>query len=441
MLAKIKPLFDKLSNYPRLRILLIIIAVIFVFGLVLHLLSSRGNGGAPGAPPSQVQPVSVNPNAPKTPVTPSATTQYNQLADVNQKRQFQAQVAAGDSIFQNPFGNDGSASPSSISDVSAQANATPPSVSGSPNSGNSTAASPGSGANPASGVSPQQFAQQQQAKQQQPDNTAANNPQLQQQINQLQQQLQQQTAQNNQVSQIQNSMNSAVGNLTSSWSIPVATTVQGIPEAPPSAPAAAGQGPVMIKAGTILFAVMNTGLNSDNPGTPVMATIVTGKYRGAKLLGAFTSQNSGTTFQSSALVVQFNQMTLPTMDHNFSINAYALDENTANNAIASSVNNHYLVRYGMLFAASFLQGFGSAYQNYNYSCPPGTSTCVALNNTGVPNTQATATTAAYQGLGQVGTNLAGAAMNVFNNTPPTIKVDAGMGIGVLFMSDIALPAN
>ena len=43
--------------------------------------------------------------------------------------------------------------------------------------------------------------------------------------------------------------------------------------------------PPLIKAGSILFAVLDTAVNSDYPDTPVLATIVDGKYKGAKLLG------------------------------------------------------------------------------------------------------------------------------------------------------------
>ena len=266
MLAKFKTIFAKLSDYPRLRILIIVAAVILTFAILMHLLSSHSGNNAAGIAPSRVQPVSENANAKKTAVSSTESTQYNQLANVSQKRQFQSQVSSGASVFQNPFGNDvSSASPSDESSTanseidtaagggsnspgSANSNATP---NGAPNTEN-TSSSDGSSNSP---VSPQQFQKQQTQQQQQQaqQQEAANNPQLQQQINQLQQQLQQQTNQSAQVSQIQNSMTSAVGNLTSSWSIPVAATVQGEPAPAPAAGGPPTKGPVMIKAGTIIF--------------------------------------------------------------------------------------------------------------------------------------------------------------------------------------------
>lgn len=403
MLVQIKKSFSKLSNYPRLRILLIIVVIIIIFIVMMNFLTPKTDTHVS----SSVQPVSANQKRQTAkPVTTQASNQYNQLQAVNQQQQLQKAVNNGNTLFQGAFNN---------GQTSTDTSATP-------NSNQTTTAS----TQPATQAqtSPQQFANQQQN---------VPSPQLQRQLDQLQQKLQQQTSQDNQVSQIEGNMRTSVTNLTASWNIPTATTVQGTPPSTPQNSTATGSGPVMIKGGSILFGIVDTALNSDQPGTPVMATIVTGPYKGAKLLGAFQSEKD-------ALVVQFNTMSLPTMNKTISINAYALDQNTANNAIATSVDNHYLLRYGMLFASAFLQGFGNAYQNYNYTCPPGTANCTLINSNGTPNTQATTKTATYQGLGQVGTTLGQVAAQQFN-TPPTIKVDQGTGIGVLFMRDVSLPLN
>ena len=47
----------------------------------------------------------------------------------------------------------------------------------------------------------------------------------------------------------------------------------------------AATGAPLIKAGTIIFAVLDTTANSDYPDSPVMATVVDGPFKGAKLLG------------------------------------------------------------------------------------------------------------------------------------------------------------
>ena len=65
-----------------------------------------------------------------------------------------------------------------------------------------------------------------------------------------------------------------------------------------------------IKAGKIMFAVLNTAVNSDEPG-PILATIVGGKYKGAKLLGKIQKPQTITGVKPSALTLTFNLMNVP----------------------------------------------------------------------------------------------------------------------------------
>ena len=436
MLAPIKNLFAKLSNYPRLRVLLIIATVVIVFILLMNLLSPKSNN----VPPSVVQPAKLGSEQhPQAVADTQAVSSYDQLQYVDQKQQLAQAKTSGATLFQNPFAS--SSSPSDVdnmTDTSAVDQNTASVSSASANQANSGPASD------TGSVSPEQFSQQQTSNQASKQSAS----QLQQQLNQLQGQLssgqlqagtasqaniQAQAVANSNIQITESNMRSNLGNLTTSWALPSAATVSAEATSSSTTGTSPTAGPVMIKAGTIYFAVIETALDSDQPGTPVLATIVNGPYKGAKILGAFSSENK-------ALVVQFNNMSIPSFNSTISINAYALDQNTANNAIATSVDNHYLLRYGMLFASAFLQGFGAAYQSYNYTCPPGAQNCTLINSTGTPNSTVTSTTAAYQGLGQIGTNLGNAAASVFN-TPPTIKVAQGTGIGILFMSDVTAPVN
>ncbi|WP_440993235.1 DotG/IcmE/VirB10 family protein [Cysteiniphilum litorale] len=186
----------------------------------------------------------------------------------------------------------------------------------------------------------------------------------------------------------------------------------------------ARNGAVLLKAGDILFAVLNTALNSDQANTPVLATIVVGNYKGAKLLGSFERQED-------KLVVKFSRMSIPGANSSMAINAYAIDQNTAQSAMATSVNHHYLLRYGSLFSAAFLQGFGTYFSNgQNSACPPNATICI--------NTQKAAVTtqnAAYAGLGQIGSALSNAMAQQFN-MPPTVKLAQGSAIGILIMDDV-----
>ena len=192
-----------------------------------------------------------------------------------------------------------------------------------------------------------------------------------------------------------------------------------------------GQGPLMIKAGDVLFAVVDTAVNSDQEGTPVMATIVTGKYKDAKLLGSFKRV-------SDRLVIQFSTMSVPSMNNSIGISAYAINSKTAQTALASDVDNHYLTRWGGLFASAFLQGFGTYFTNQSTSggCPSGTYFCINTGdaNSNNPNNY-TVTNGVYSGIGQIGTALADSMGQEFNRQP-TVTLNQGTGIGILFMSDV-----
>ncbi|ODN43839.1 TrbI/VirB10 family protein [Piscirickettsia litoralis] len=188
-------------------------------------------------------------------------------------------------------------------------------------------------------------------------------------------------------------------------------------------------GNVIEKAGSILFAVLDTQLNSDQPGTPVMATIVQGKFKKAKLLGSFKREND-------KLVIIFDRMSLPALDHTISIKAYAINATTAQNALASDVDNHYLLRYGGLFASAFLQGFGEYFsQSASGGVCGSSSTCIVTGDQSNNEANRTTRKAIYSGFGQVGSILADKASREFDR-PPTVTLNQGVGMGILFMSDV-----
>ena len=191
--------------------------------------------------------------------------------------------------------------------------------------------------------------------------------------------------------------------------------------------------PPLIKAGDLQFAVLNTEINSDEPG-PVMATIVLGPYKGAKLLGSLqTTKSLPGTNGAEAVMIQFNVMSLADVNHTIGVSAVAIDPNTARTALASDVDHHYLLRYGSLFASSFLEGYGNA------ALQAGSS--VTQNQDGgtfttYPDASPKRETASA--FGQVGQNWGQQLGDTFNR-PNTITVHAGTGLGVLYLSDVASP--
>jgi intracellular multiplication protein IcmE len=181
-----------------------------------------------------------------------------------------------------------------------------------------------------------------------------------------------------------------------------------------------------IKAGSILFGVLDTGINSDEK-SPIMATIVEGKLRGAKLLGSFQRVEE-------KVVLQFTTLSLPSLNSSIPINAVAIDANTARTALASSVDNHYLLRYGTLFASSFMSGVGQAVRDSGDSVTINYGTGETMRFKG----GMAFGKAAVSGLGEVGTRLADALKPTFNRAP-TVTVKSGSGIGLLLMGDLTVP--
>lgn len=181
---------------------------------------------------------------------------------------------------------------------------------------------------------------------------------------------------------------------------------------------------IMTKAGTVMFAVLDTAVNSDEPG-PVMATIVEGKFKGGKLLGSL--QVFGR--DADRVMLTFNKLILPDMPKSMGVNAFAIDPNTARTALSSYTDHHYLLRYGSLFASSFLQGYGQAIMQSG-------SIDINRDTTQIRQTKEFGDKElAAAGLGQVGTTWGAQLGNIFTR-PPTIHVYAGTSVGILFQDDV-----
>lgn len=243
--------------------------------------------------------------------------------------------------------------------------------------------------------------------------------------------------------QIQQSMNTQATEVMTSW-VPITqqqyaaaseeSSAQGgtLPTGSeaPGAPSSQAQVPIggdIYKAGTILFAVLDTGINSDEQ-SPILATIVQqGRLKNAKVLGQFQRVEK-------KVVLQFNMMNVPSIANSVPINAVAIDQYTARTALASKVNNHYMLRYGTLFASSFVSGLAQAIQtsgsesqqningsqsNFFPKLDPGQKALVALGNVG---------------------QQFGSLLSPMFSRPPTVEVKAGSPIGILLMADTALPS-
>lgn len=249
--------------------------------------------------------------------------------------------------------------------------------------------------------------------------------------------------------QMRQGMTTQANELLSSWSPPTPQLmVMGIPDVAQQGGAAggvplaggtqagangqAGQMPPgtydTIKAGTIMFATLDVGINSDEK-SPILATIVEGQLRGAKLIGEFTHSD-----QDKKVLLSFNLMNLPKLPNSVSLNAVAIDEKTAHTMLADRVDSHYLLRYGTLFASSFISGLADAVGK------SGSSTTVSPVGVTVSQPTLDTTKLVVTGLGAVGKQYSSSLSSNFT-TPVTVYVNPGTGIGILFKTDLHVPKS
>lgn len=184
----------------------------------------------------------------------------------------------------------------------------------------------------------------------------------------------------------------------------------------------------LIKAGTIIFGVLDTTVNSDYPDSPVMVTIVDGKYKGAKLLGKLTT-TKGVSGQMDRVSLNFTLMNMDEWPKSKTVTAYAIDPDTARTVLATNVDYHYLQRFGAIMATSFVQGYANAI-----------ATSSSTSTTGIFGTSTTHPELSpgqklATAVGQIGQNLGSVTQN-YVNIPPTVRVDSGVGLGILFMQDV-----
>jgi len=185
-----------------------------------------------------------------------------------------------------------------------------------------------------------------------------------------------------------------------------------------------------LQPGDLLYAVLQTAINSDEPG-PVRVRVVGERFKGSILLGSLTTFPPVVGRRPERVGVTFQALTTPErVTHR--IEAYAIDLATARTALATDVDHHRLARWGALLAASFLEGYGQAVRASH------TITTVGPlgNIVSVPQDDLDHEDIVREAVGTVGQRLATVVGEQFQR-PNTITVASGTGIGVLIMAPVA----
>ena len=178
-----------------------------------------------------------------------------------------------------------------------------------------------------------------------------------------------------------------------------------------------------LKPGDLLYAVIDTGVNSDVPSA-VMATVASGKLKNARLLGKFQR------FEER-LVLAFTRVILPD-GSDAQIEGYAVDPATSEASVASSVDTHFFSRWGGLIATAFLEGLSNAKrysgsQSTIYGGMNGQTTDQMVWNTYSPADQA------WIAAGKVGEK-AGKIFEKNFERPPTVYLESGTAVGILVLN-------
>lgn len=175
-----------------------------------------------------------------------------------------------------------------------------------------------------------------------------------------------------------------------------------------------------ITAGSIYYAVLEIGINTDEI-SPVRATIIQeSPVKGATLLG--TPERRG-----SKAIIAFNSMSLNGKD--YSISGVALDLETMRTGIADSVDHHTFERYSKLMGAAFISGYAESLSGTTTKTYSDGSTEKIID--AIPDTE---DQIAYA-IGQAGEKLVPIFEEEFNRKP-TVEVNSNREIAIMFMSGI-----
>jgi type IV secretory pathway VirB10-like protein len=183
------------------------------------------------------------------------------------------------------------------------------------------------------------------------------------------------------------------------------------------------KGQLIAKAGTIFNAVLETNINSDEP-SPVLAKIVSGDLKGTRLIGKISTVGE-------KVVVQFTTASIPEMPTSMQFNAVAIDPGTSRTALASNVDRHYFLKYGVLLGATFLGSYADSLANKN-----STTTVTPEGSIVTTRGELSSKDMKRQALGTVGKELASDTRTRTQGIQPTITVNAGVPIGILITEDL-----
>jgi len=185
------------------------------------------------------------------------------------------------------------------------------------------------------------------------------------------------------------------------------------------------RGQLLVPAGRGVYAHTVVAVDSDTNG-PVIVEADSGPLSGDRMIGVFTKNGN------DRLIVRINQV--EHRGETLDVRGLLLAPDTMETAVATSVDPHFLERWALPAAAAFVTGLGQA---------------VALSNSVVQTSPFGGVTQTYGNLNfKQQAEIAGGAaaaqvgQTLVQDMPkgPTVKLAANAVVGVMFLSDVTLPA-
>ncbi len=179
---------------------------------------------------------------------------------------------------------------------------------------------------------------------------------------------------------------------------------------------------ILLPAGTIEYAQLITEANTDVPG-PILAEIMTGPFKGGRLIGTFEETYN-------YLTLNFNTIVLNGVD--YSAEGVAIDPKTTLPGMATDINRRYFARVVLPVAAEFITGFASAIADSG-------NTSITISGDSVTESSSNSRSEDQEvalGIAKAGEELGGIINEIKDNYPQLLRVRAGTPMGILFVSAV-----
>lgn len=179
-------------------------------------------------------------------------------------------------------------------------------------------------------------------------------------------------------------------------------------------------GQILVPAGRGIYAHPILKLSSDTGG-PVVLQADSGLIAGDRMIGSFTQQGNRLVIKIENVIHRGEPI---------SASGFVVAPGTMEAGVASDVDQNYLTRFVLPAAAAFVQGLGSAIATTS-------NTAAVLSPLGGVTTSTNLNLNQQLGVaaGVAASNI-GSSLNASAPKGPTVTLDAGVTVGVMFLSNV-----